>query len=82
MFSSSARSLCNAVNVYYLTCRDCAENCSAVLFSHKVTFLMDLLLHQLTVRVAAASPRQSGRARCSLWRPREFRPCPQAGALV
>lgn len=43
------RSLCNAVNVYYLTCRDCSENCTDVLFSNKITFLMDLLVHQLTV---------------------------------
>lgn len=59
VFSSFVRSLCNAVNVYYLTCRDCSENCTDVLFSNKITFLMDLLVHQLTVRVAAASRRQS-----------------------
>ncbi|XP_045304945.1 S phase cyclin A-associated protein in the endoplasmic reticulum isoform X4 [Leopardus geoffroyi] len=45
------KSLCNAINVYNLTCSDCSENCTDVLFSNKITFLMDLLIHQLTVYV-------------------------------
>ncbi|XP_040348121.1 S phase cyclin A-associated protein in the endoplasmic reticulum [Herpailurus yagouaroundi] len=44
------KSLCNAINVYNLTCSDCSENCTDVLFSNKITFLMDLLIHQLTAR--------------------------------
>ncbi|XP_072595312.1 S phase cyclin A-associated protein in the endoplasmic reticulum isoform X13 [Vulpes vulpes] len=43
--------LCNAINVYNLTCNNCSENCTDVLFSNKITFLMDLLIHQLTVYV-------------------------------
>ncbi|XP_066210720.1 S phase cyclin A-associated protein in the endoplasmic reticulum isoform X2 [Saccopteryx leptura] len=45
------KSLCNAINVYNLTCNNCSENCTDVLFSNKITFLMDLLVHQLTVYV-------------------------------
>ncbi|XP_062946963.1 S phase cyclin A-associated protein in the endoplasmic reticulum isoform X3 [Cynocephalus volans] len=45
------KSLCNAINVYNLTCNNCSENCTNVLFSNKITFLMDLLIHQLTVYV-------------------------------
>lgn len=45
------KSLCNAINVYSLTCSNCPENCADVLFSNKITFLMDLLTHQLTVYV-------------------------------
>uniref|UniRef100_A0A8C3TDB0 S-phase cyclin A associated protein in the ER n=1 Tax=Chelydra serpentina TaxID=8475 RepID=A0A8C3TDB0_CHESE len=45
------KSLCNTVNVYNLTCSNCTENCTYVLFSNKVTFLMDLLMHQLMVYV-------------------------------
>ncbi|XP_063572065.1 S phase cyclin A-associated protein in the endoplasmic reticulum isoform X11 [Pongo abelii] len=45
------KSLCNAINVYNLTCNNCSENCIDVLFSNKITFLMDLLIHQLTVYV-------------------------------
>ncbi|XP_069898917.1 S phase cyclin A-associated protein in the endoplasmic reticulum isoform X1 [Dipodomys merriami] len=45
------KSLCNAINVYNLTCSNCSENCTDVLFSNKMTFLMDLLMHQLTVYV-------------------------------
>lgn len=45
------KSLCNAISVYNLTCNNCSENCSNVLFSNKITFLMDLLIHQLTVYV-------------------------------
>ncbi|XP_048185951.1 S phase cyclin A-associated protein in the endoplasmic reticulum isoform X2 [Perognathus longimembris pacificus] len=45
------KSLCNAINVYNLTCSNCSENCTDVLFSNKMTFLMDLLVHQLTVYV-------------------------------
>nr|XP_032639184.1 S phase cyclin A-associated protein in the endoplasmic reticulum-like isoform X3 [Chelonoidis abingdonii] len=45
------KSLCNTVNVYNLDCSNCTENCTYVLFSNKITFLMDLLMHQLTVCV-------------------------------
>ncbi|XP_051548236.1 S phase cyclin A-associated protein in the endoplasmic reticulum-like isoform X4 [Myxocyprinus asiaticus] len=45
------KSLCAAVNTYYLSCAHCVNNCSYVLFSNKITFLMDLLLHQLTLYV-------------------------------
>lgn len=45
------KSLCAAVNTYYLTCASCPANCSYVLFSNKITLLMDLLLHQLTLYV-------------------------------
>ncbi len=46
------RSLCTAVNTYYLSCLSCHNNCSHVLYSNKITFLMDLLLHQLTVSIS------------------------------
>uniref|UniRef100_A0A673ICZ6 S phase cyclin A-associated protein in the endoplasmic reticulum-like n=1 Tax=Sinocyclocheilus rhinocerous TaxID=307959 RepID=A0A673ICZ6_9TELE len=45
------KSLCTAVNTYYLSCIQCHNNCSYVLYSNKITFLMDLLLHQLTLFV-------------------------------
>uniref|UniRef100_A0A8C5N7A2 S phase cyclin A-associated protein in the endoplasmic reticulum N-terminal domain-containing protein n=1 Tax=Gouania willdenowi TaxID=441366 RepID=A0A8C5N7A2_GOUWI len=45
------KSLCAAVNVYYLACSCCALNCSYVLFSNKIVLLVDLLLHQLTLFV-------------------------------
>ncbi|KAM4618652.1 S phase cyclin A-associated protein in the endoplasmic reticulum [Polymixia lowei] len=45
------KSLCAAVNTYYLACSRCPLNCSYVLFSNKIAFLMDLLLHQLTLYV-------------------------------
>ncbi|XP_026095025.1 S phase cyclin A-associated protein in the endoplasmic reticulum-like isoform X5 [Carassius auratus] len=45
------KSLCTAVNTYYLSCVHCHNNCSYVLYSNKITFLMDLLLHQLTLFV-------------------------------
>ncbi|XP_028287020.1 S phase cyclin A-associated protein in the endoplasmic reticulum isoform X2 [Parambassis ranga] len=45
------KSLCTAVNIYYLACSCCALNCSYVLFSNKIVLLMDLLLHQLTLYV-------------------------------
>ncbi|XP_045429396.1 S phase cyclin A-associated protein in the endoplasmic reticulum isoform X3 [Pipistrellus kuhlii] len=45
------KSLCNAINVYCLTCSNCPENCADVLYSNKITFLVDLLTHQLTVYV-------------------------------
>ncbi|XP_017261598.1 S phase cyclin A-associated protein in the endoplasmic reticulum isoform X2 [Kryptolebias marmoratus] len=45
------KSLCAAVNVYYLACSCCNFNCCYVLFSNKIVFLMDLLLHQLTLYV-------------------------------
>ncbi|XP_075998360.1 S phase cyclin A-associated protein in the endoplasmic reticulum isoform X3 [Genypterus blacodes] len=45
------KSLCVAVNTYYLACSQCLSNCSYVLFSNKIAFLMDLLYHQLTLYV-------------------------------
>ncbi|XP_029008526.1 S phase cyclin A-associated protein in the endoplasmic reticulum isoform X4 [Betta splendens] len=45
------KSLCAAVNSYYLACSCCPFNCSYVLFSNKIALLMDLLLHQLTLYV-------------------------------
>ncbi|XP_066523371.1 S phase cyclin A-associated protein in the endoplasmic reticulum isoform X2 [Hoplias malabaricus] len=45
------KSLCAAVNVYYLACSCCYNNCSYVLYSNKIAPLMDLLLHQLTLYV-------------------------------
>ncbi|XP_033940353.1 S phase cyclin A-associated protein in the endoplasmic reticulum isoform X1 [Pseudochaenichthys georgianus] len=45
------KSLCAAVNIYCLACSCCPLNCSYVLFSNKIAFLMDLLLHQLTICV-------------------------------
>ncbi|MEQ2254172.1 hypothetical protein ILYODFUR_000932, partial [Ilyodon furcidens] len=42
------KSLCAAVNAYYLACSCCNFNCSYVLFSNKIVFLVDVLLHQLT----------------------------------
>ncbi|KAM9572410.1 S phase cyclin A-associated protein in the endoplasmic reticulum-like isoform 5-T5 [Salvelinus alpinus] len=45
------KSLCAAVNIYFLACSRCHLNCSYVLFSNKVASLMDLLLHQLTLYV-------------------------------
>ncbi|KAM6937532.1 LOW QUALITY PROTEIN: S phase cyclin A-associated protein in the endoplasmic reticulum [Xenentodon cancila] len=45
------KSLCAAVNCYYLACSCCASNCSYVLFSNKIVLLTDLLLHQLILYV-------------------------------
>ncbi|KAM8974782.1 S phase cyclin A-associated protein in the endoplasmic reticulum isoform 1-T2 [Pelodytes ibericus] len=42
------KSLCNAVNIYTLTCSNCPENCTYVLLSSKITFLLELLIQQLT----------------------------------
>ncbi|KGL94662.1 S phase cyclin A-associated protein in the endoplasmic reticulum, partial [Charadrius vociferus] len=56
------KSLCNAVNAYSLTCSNCAENCTYVLFSNKITFLMDLLIHQFTVSVPDDHNATSGRS--------------------
>lgn len=46
----SCRSLCGTIHAYHLACKNCVENCTYVLFSNKITFLMDLLMHQLMVR--------------------------------
>ncbi|NXN92808.1 SCAPE protein, partial [Rhinopomastus cyanomelas] len=56
------RSLCSAVNAYSLTCSNCAENCTYVLFSNKITFLMDLLIHQFTVSVPDDHSAPAGRS--------------------
>ncbi|XP_067327374.1 S phase cyclin A-associated protein in the endoplasmic reticulum isoform X1 [Anolis sagrei] len=45
------KSLCSTIHAYHLACSHCVENCTYVLFSNKITFLMDLLMHQLTVYV-------------------------------
>ncbi|XP_015199092.2 S phase cyclin A-associated protein in the endoplasmic reticulum isoform X1 [Lepisosteus oculatus] len=42
------KTLCTAINTYYLACNTCYSNCSYILFGNKITFLMDLLIHQLT----------------------------------
>ncbi|OXB65656.1 hypothetical protein ASZ78_014635 [Callipepla squamata] len=56
------KSLCNTVNAYGLTCNNCTENCTYILFSNKITFLMDLLMHQFTVNVPDDHNATSGRS--------------------
>ncbi|XP_074956053.1 S phase cyclin A-associated protein in the endoplasmic reticulum isoform X1 [Phalacrocorax aristotelis] len=56
------KSLCNTINAYSLTCSNCVENCTYVLFSNKITFLMDLLMHQFTVSVPDDHNATSGRS--------------------
>ncbi|XP_037249631.1 S phase cyclin A-associated protein in the endoplasmic reticulum isoform X1 [Falco rusticolus] len=56
------KSLCNTLNVYSLTCSNCTENCTYVLFSNRITFLMDLLIHQFTVSVPDDHNAISGRS--------------------
>uniref|UniRef100_U3K828 S-phase cyclin A associated protein in the ER n=1 Tax=Ficedula albicollis TaxID=59894 RepID=U3K828_FICAL len=56
------KSLCSTVNVYSLTCSNCIENCTYVLFSNKITFLMDLLIHQFTVSVPDDHNATAGRS--------------------
>ncbi|XP_068170027.1 S phase cyclin A-associated protein in the endoplasmic reticulum isoform X2 [Antennarius striatus] len=46
-----SKSLCAAVNTYYLACLCCPVNSSYVLLSNKIVFLIDLLLHQLKLCV-------------------------------
>ncbi|CAH2273177.1 Hypothetical predicted protein [Pelobates cultripes] len=45
------KSLCNAVNIYTLTCTNCPETCTYILLSSKITFLLELLIQQLTLFV-------------------------------
>ncbi|XP_034968063.2 S phase cyclin A-associated protein in the endoplasmic reticulum isoform X2 [Zootoca vivipara] len=45
------KSLCSTINAYHLACSNCVENCTYVLFSNKITFLIDLLMHQLMVYI-------------------------------
>lgn len=45
------KSVCNAVNIYILTCSNCPENCTYVLMSNKITFLLELLIQQLSLVV-------------------------------
>ncbi|XP_035392113.1 S phase cyclin A-associated protein in the endoplasmic reticulum isoform X2 [Electrophorus electricus] len=45
------RSLCTAVNVYYLACSHCSTNCCYVFYSNRIAPLLDLVLHQLTLYV-------------------------------
>ncbi|KAM9313405.1 S phase cyclin A-associated protein in the endoplasmic reticulum [Gastrophryne carolinensis] len=47
----SYKLLCNAVNLYTLTCSNCPENSTYVLMSSKITFLLELLIQQLTLFV-------------------------------
>ncbi|XP_042680556.1 S phase cyclin A-associated protein in the endoplasmic reticulum isoform X2 [Centrocercus urophasianus] len=56
------KSLCSTVNAYGLTCNNCTENCTYILFSNKITFLMDLLMHQFTVNVPDDHNATSGRS--------------------
>ncbi|KAJ7423993.1 S phase cyclin A-associated protein in the endoplasmic reticulum [Willisornis vidua] len=56
------KSLCSTVNVYSLTCSNCIENCTYVLFSNKITFLMDLLIHQFMVSVPDDHNATAGRS--------------------
>ncbi|XP_067161282.1 S phase cyclin A-associated protein in the endoplasmic reticulum isoform X1 [Apteryx mantelli] len=58
----TVKSLCNAVNAYSLTCSNCTENCTYILFSNKITFLMDLLMHQFMVNVPDDHNATSGRS--------------------
>ncbi|XP_072003788.1 S phase cyclin A-associated protein in the endoplasmic reticulum isoform X2 [Engystomops pustulosus] len=45
------KSVCNAVNIYILTCSNCLENSTYVLMSSKITFLLELLIQQLSLVV-------------------------------
>ncbi|XP_078286221.1 S phase cyclin A-associated protein in the endoplasmic reticulum isoform X1 [Rhinoraja longicauda] len=45
------KSLCNVINAYCFACNGCYDNCYYVLFSNKITFLIELLMHQLTLFV-------------------------------
>ncbi|XP_063782657.1 S phase cyclin A-associated protein in the endoplasmic reticulum isoform X2 [Pseudophryne corroboree] len=45
------KSLCSAVNIYTLTCSNCPENCTYVLLSSRITFLLELLIQQLSLFV-------------------------------
>ncbi|XP_073508766.1 S phase cyclin A-associated protein in the endoplasmic reticulum isoform X3 [Phyllobates terribilis] len=45
------KTVCNAVNIYVLTCSNCPENCTYVLMSSKITFLLELLIQQLLLVV-------------------------------
>nr|XP_043882267.1 S phase cyclin A-associated protein in the endoplasmic reticulum isoform X3 [Solea senegalensis] len=45
------KSLCAAVNTYYLACSCCPLNCAYVLLSNKIALFIDLLMHQLTLYV-------------------------------
>uniref|UniRef100_A0A3Q3FXG2 S-phase cyclin A-associated protein in the ER n=1 Tax=Labrus bergylta TaxID=56723 RepID=A0A3Q3FXG2_9LABR len=56
------KSLCAAVNIYFLACSCCPLNCSYVLFSNKIALLMDLLLHQLTLYVPEEDKSICGRS--------------------
>ncbi|XP_067829628.1 S phase cyclin A-associated protein in the endoplasmic reticulum isoform X2 [Heptranchias perlo] len=47
------KSLCNVINAYCFACSGCYDNCFYVLFSNKITFLMELLMHQLMLFVPA-----------------------------
>lgn len=55
LFLSLSRSLCNVIHAYCFACNGCYDNCYYVLFSNKITFLIELLMHQLTVGVGTYS---------------------------
>ncbi|KAM6426623.1 S phase cyclin A-associated protein in the endoplasmic reticulum isoform 1-T1 [Liasis olivaceus] len=56
------KSLCSTISAYHLACNNCVENCTYVLFSNKIIFLTDLLMHQLMVYVPDDHNATSGRA--------------------
>ncbi|XP_072574281.1 S phase cyclin A-associated protein in the endoplasmic reticulum isoform X5 [Paramormyrops kingsleyae] len=56
------KSLCSAVSTYSLACFACPANCSYVLFSNKIAFLTDVLLHQLTLYIPDEDKSAAGRS--------------------
>ncbi|XP_053320533.1 S phase cyclin A-associated protein in the endoplasmic reticulum isoform X2 [Spea bombifrons] len=56
------KSLCSAVNIYTLSCSNCPENCTYVLLSSKITFLLELLIQQLALFVPDEDKTISGRS--------------------
>ncbi|XP_039629354.1 S phase cyclin A-associated protein in the endoplasmic reticulum isoform X1 [Polypterus senegalus] len=56
------KSLCSAVNAYYLACSKCYSNCAYVLFGNKITFLVDLLIQQLMLFVPEEDKTLCGRS--------------------
>ncbi|XP_042199965.1 S phase cyclin A-associated protein in the endoplasmic reticulum [Callorhinchus milii] len=55
-------SLCNVINAYCFACNGCYDNCIYVLLSNKITFLMELLMHQLTIFVPAEDETSFGKS--------------------
>uniref|UniRef100_A0A4W3HN00 S-phase cyclin A-associated protein in the ER n=1 Tax=Callorhinchus milii TaxID=7868 RepID=A0A4W3HN00_CALMI len=56
------KSLCNVINAYCFACNGCYDNCIYVLLSNKITFLMELLMHQLTIFVPAEDETSFGKS--------------------